>query len=228
MLITHFMKLDCSLNATIWSRWYDLLELERKNKITKLRFSDDKLRSLTAGILLRSMLSHYCGLTPSELKFSTSKLGKPFLVSHPTIFFNLSHSADYIACSISSDFVGIDIEKMVPIDIKDVATFFSLSEQDYILSRENDRKRLDAFYSIWTLKEAFSKKIGGGLSIPLDSYSFSLNEDMISLSTQLKNDAKFSSRTIENHYKVGLCSPLLSENTEKHLTLTEFIKNLPF
>ncbi|WP_083244311.1 4'-phosphopantetheinyl transferase superfamily protein [Enterococcus sp. AZ101] len=228
MLITHLMKLDCSLKTDTYSKWYHLLELEKQYKIAKFCFPDDRLRSLTAGILLRSMLSNYCGLTLSELTFSTSKLGKPFLISHPTIFFNLTHSASYVACSISSAPVGIDIEKMVQINIKEIATFFSISEQDYIFSKGSEQKRLDAFYSIWTLKEAFSKKMGCGLSIPLDSYSFSLSGKTISLSTHLKNNAQFSSQSIEKHYKFGLCSPILSENNEKRLTLTELIETIPF
>lgn len=50
----------------------------------------------------------------------------------------------------------------------------------------------------------------------------------ISLSTQLKNDAHFHSSSIGDQYKLALCSPILSENIEKHLTLTEFIKTIPF
>ncbi|XUB56316.1 hypothetical protein IGJ02_000548 [Enterococcus sp. DIV0724b] len=42
--------------------------------------------SLTSGILLRSMLFNYYRLKPTELVFSASKHGKPFLASHPDIF----------------------------------------------------------------------------------------------------------------------------------------------
>lgn len=184
--------------------------------------------SLTAGILLRSMLFNYYRLKPTELVFSASNHGKPFLASHPGIFFNLTHSEDYVCCSVSNAPVGIDIEQMKPIDILGIASFFSVSEQEYIHSKKTEAKQLEAVYSIWTLKEAFSKQIGLGLSVPLDTYQFILNDEKILLSTQIKNDAQFYSRTIDNHYKFALCSSILSKNIQKQLTLTELVTKVHF
>ncbi|WP_086315417.1 4'-phosphopantetheinyl transferase [Enterococcus sp. 7F3_DIV0205] len=226
MLITHLLKLDHSLNSDTWNNWYHSLESERQNKIDNLRFPDDQLRSLTAGVLLQSMLFNYCQLPPDELFFSTSKQGKPFLASHPDIFFNLTHSGEYVCCSVSTAPVGIDIEQMESIDVNGIARFFSIHEQKYIHSRQTKTEQLDAFYSIWTLKEAFSKTVGHGLSLPMDTYHFILNGESISLSTQIKNDYQFYSRIIDNHYKFALSSSILSKNVEKHLTLTELVKTV--
>ncbi|MCB5951769.1 4'-phosphopantetheinyl transferase superfamily protein [Enterococcus sp. BWT-B8] len=226
MLITNYLKIDCSLDSNTWSDWYSLIDIQRQNQIKKFKFSDDKLRSLAAGILLRCMLFNHCHLSLDHLTFSRSNYGKPFLASHPDIFFNLTHSSGFIACSISSLPVGIDIERMEKIDLKSISSFFSTKEQQFIHSRENQLEEIEAFYSIWTLKEAFTKKIGAGLSIPLDAYSFDLNEKTISLSKPLANDAQFYSCTIENHYKFALCSSLLDEHVENYLSLTELIKKM--
>ncbi|WP_206911855.1 4'-phosphopantetheinyl transferase [Enterococcus sp. DIV0840] len=176
MLHTVILKLNDSLNSDVWSKWFHLLELEKQNKIKTLRFADNRLRCLAAGILLRSMLFNHCQVLPSELVFSTNEKGKPFLVSHPELFFNLSHSGDYVCCSLSSSPVGVDIEKMETLDIESIASYFSIHEKKYICSKDTEQEHLDAFYSLWTLKEAFSKYIGSGLSIPLDTYSFFLNK----------------------------------------------------
>lgn len=224
MLITNYLKIDCLLDSTTWSHWYSIVDEQRQDQINKYRFPDDKLRSLTAGILLRCMLFNYCHLPLDQLNFSISSYGKPYLTSHPDLYFNLTHSSNFIACSISSLPVGIDIECIENIDLKSISSFFSTKEQQFIHSRESEIEKLDAFYSIWTLKEAFTKKIGKGLAIPLDTYSFDLTKKAISLSTSLTNDAQFYSCTIEHHYKFALCSPILEEHVENYLSLTDLIK----
>lgn len=224
MLITYLINLNYPLKSETWHNWYHSLESERKNKINNLRFYDDQLRSLTAGVLLQWMLFNYFQLTLDELVFSTSEQGKPFLSSHPDIFFNLAHSGEYVCCSVSTSPVGVDIEKMAMIDFNDISSFFSIHEQKYIHSRHTEQERLDAFYSIWTLKEAFSKTIGLGLSLPLDAYHFILDVKSISLATQIENNVQFYSCTIDNQYKFSLSSSILSKNIEKRLTLTELEK----
>ena len=224
MLITYIINIDCSLKSETWHNWYHSLESERKIKIDNLRFYDDQLRSLTAGVLLQWMLCKYFQLTLDELVFSTSKLGKPFLSSHPDIFFNLAHSGDYVCCSVSTSPVGVDIEQMAMIDFHDLSSFFSMHEQKYIHCRDTEQERLDAFYSIWTLKEAFSKTIGLGLSLPLDAYHFILDAETISLVTPIKNEVQFNSHTIDSQYKFALSSAILSKNIERRLTLSELEK----
>jgi len=54
--------------------------------------------------------------------------------------------------------------------------FFSPSEIKS-LQQADPLDRLDRFYRCWTRKEAFVKAHGEGLSIPLDSFSVSIDSD---------------------------------------------------
>ena len=41
---------------------------------------------------------------------------------------------------------------------------------------EDEHKRCEEFYRLWTLKESFMKVTGLGMKLPLDSFCFQLGE----------------------------------------------------
>jgi 4'-phosphopantetheinyl transferase len=143
--------------------------------------------------MLRSVLARYLGRPPAALEFSYNQQGKPRL-AHPgcRLQFNLSHSGTLGACAVAVDCdLGVDIEhiRQMP-DLFDIARrFFSPEECADLEAVPLDRREF-AFFNCWTRKEAYIKAIGGGLSIPLDSFCVSLipNEPARLLSN-CENDA---------------------------------------
>ena len=72
--------------------------------------------------------------------------------------------------------VGVDVERTDrSVELSISRRFFAPSEADF-LDRCPERQQQDCFFDIWTLKEAFIKARGRGLSIPLDAFSFSLTK----------------------------------------------------
>lgn len=110
------------------------------------------------------------GLVREKLGFSgefeRTENGKPY-AEGCSIRFNISHSGTYAAVALSDGEVGIDIERIREVNLK-IAEKFSSDEREYIQSAENPQK---AFFEIWTAKEAYLKKCGTGLTVPLDSFS---------------------------------------------------------
>ncbi len=93
--------------------------------------------------------------------------GKPFIEGN--IHFNISHSKEYVLCVFSDEFeMGIDIEKITNQSIKNLYEVFSSCEKNKI---ERSSNQEDIFYKIWTRKEAVTKSLGKGLSIPFNSFS---------------------------------------------------------
>lgn len=109
------------------------------------------------------------GLVREKLGFSgefeRTENGKPY--AGGTAFFNISHSGSFAAIAVSDCEVGVDIERIRNVNLG-IAEKFSGGEREYIQSAENPQK---AFFEIWTAKEAYLKKCGTGLTVPLDSFS---------------------------------------------------------
>ena len=148
---------------------YSSVSAGRREKCDRFRFDRDKRLCLGAGVLLNYALGFF-RCSPSSREIVTGENGKPFF-RDKGIFFNLSHSGDFVLCAVSTREVGCDIEQVRGIDLNIARRFFFGSEYDDILSRPTDREKTEMFFRYWTLKESFMKATGKGMSLPLDSFS---------------------------------------------------------
>jgi 4'-phosphopantetheinyl transferase len=143
-------------------------ERERANKM--LRGKEDYLASRW---LTRSALSFYTQIPANELTFERTSSGKPFLVGSDYQF-NLSHTKNYSLLAVSKHLpLGVDIELISSTrDLLPIAkNYFHADEYQQLVSLD-DAEQTKYFYQLWTLKEAFLKVIGAGISAGLDKISF--------------------------------------------------------
>ncbi|MEX3846506.1 MULTISPECIES: 4'-phosphopantetheinyl transferase family protein [unclassified Paraburkholderia] len=137
------------------------------------RFCDerDAVRFAATRSMLRAHLAREVGFSDSDLDFSRSAMGRPFLSNCPgsTIDFNVSHSGAFALVAWSHcRRVGVDIEQCS-------ASLNWETLQDRVLG-ESDRaafsalphqKRRDQFFDVWVANEAFLKahgSVGAGLA----------------------------------------------------------------
>lgn len=169
-------------NPSLIQSYLQLMNQEEKKKGEKFVFPRDKLQHIVTRALVRTALSHYAEIRPEDWEFSFNSFGRPEVVNINLpcqLSFNLSHCKGLILCAISqNNKIGIDVEKMNPHQsILDVAKG-SFSERE--VSEMNNLApefRTRRFYEIWTLKEAYIKARGMGLSLPLELFSFHLAEN---------------------------------------------------
>ena len=149
-------------------------EIQKADRYMK---QSDRHLSLVSRALMRYLIAKATRQDPKSLSFSTNEYGKPFLVDLPDIHFNLSHSHGVAVCSLCRDTaVGVDVEDVGRhTDLSIAKRFFSSFEAE-LVSNAPEAERIKLFFDIWTLKEAYIKAIGKGLSIPLNSFSFNANE----------------------------------------------------
>jgi len=144
-----------------------LVSPEKQERIRKFHFFRDAQNCLLGDILVRTVICRTTGLSNKQLEFSMNEYGKPFLMNTHHIHFNISHAGHYIACAVSDEPVGIDIEFIKPVDLKIAERFFSSDETAYIMAD----KQIYRFYEVWTKKESRIKWEGEGLHKPLPSFS---------------------------------------------------------
>jgi 4'-phosphopantetheinyl transferase len=114
---------------------------------------------------LRKVLGEFLNRSAAEVTIKQADFGKPFLPDSD-IFFNMSHSEECIVIAVRRGKpVGVDVEFIRPVADMNaiVEENFSPQERSLVNSRE-------MFFKYWTRKEAFTKAVGRGLSIPPTSF----------------------------------------------------------
>ncbi|MFH0900614.1 MAG: 4'-phosphopantetheinyl transferase superfamily protein [Pseudomonadota bacterium] len=145
----------------------------------RFHFEKDRRLYLVAHTLLRTSLSRYADLAPSEWVFDTNPHGRPEIATElpvPPLRFNLAHTRGLVACSVGLVDAGIDVERTRQLSDLLALAKRNFSSQEYeALLGLPEQDRPERFFAYWTLKEAYVKAKGMGLSLPLDRFSFELD-----------------------------------------------------
>lgn len=138
---------------------------DMQQKVLKYRRWQDAQSSLLGKNLLIKGIKKY-GFHKSVLHdIRYTPYMRPYFSNN--INFNISHSGNCVVCAITSDFeLGIDVEEIRPIAIRDFDSQFNDDEMTNICNADD---KLFAFYDLWTKKEAVIKADGRGMSVPLKS-----------------------------------------------------------
>jgi len=178
-----------------------VLDADEQSRASRFRFDRDRQVYRAAHVLLRRALSLHGFYPPSAWRFQRGDHGRPEvdLGACPDgvgLRFNLAHTQGLVCCALTRDTpVGIDAECHRPSrELSGIATrFFSEGEAATVAQalaadadRESGAAQLSsveatpgtlAFYSLWTLKEAYVKALGRGLSLGLDRCVFRLSDE---------------------------------------------------
>lgn len=143
------------------------------------RFHFDRHRRVFAlgRAALRALLGSYLGIDREELRFVYGTQGKPALAdSACPLRFNVSNSGNLAAYAFTTACeIGVDIEMHRALhDFENIARRFFSAEETAELLELPEAEKTTAFFHCWSRKEAYIKAMGGGLSIPLDSFRVTL------------------------------------------------------
>lgn len=170
------------------------LDDEERVQATKFRFAEDRATYIAAHALKRASLSSVYPLAANDWRFARSAHGKPFILqSHAasSLSFNLAHTRGFVAVALAHDMmIGIDVERIQigKLDQELADRLFASIESEATRSLPPPAQ-IEALYKFWTLKEAFIKAIGLGLSLPLDAFAFTLEHLTISFDETVNEDA---------------------------------------
>lgn len=173
------------MNLTVWrielnnsdlaTKLWSLLNDSEQHRAARFRSQELQRRYIIAHGALRLILADVCQCSLKNLEFVYNQWGKPALANSNSPVFNLSHAQDLALLAIAANGeLGIDVEmlRLSPIiERRDlVKRFFNLTEY-HVLNQLNDQAFIAAFFRCWTLKEAYIKAKGLGLSLPLNRFS---------------------------------------------------------
>jgi 4'-phosphopantetheinyl transferase len=155
-----------------------LLNAQEQARAARFAFEEDRRAYVAAHALLRVKLSESLGGAPQDWRFAASPHGKPSLIDAPRdLRFSLTHARDMVAVALCDGAeIGVDVEpsNRRAESLKLAERFFAPEEAAYLRSLEGDARR-EAFFAIWTLKEAVVKATGLGLAGGLNGFAISFD-----------------------------------------------------
>jgi 4'-phosphopantetheinyl transferase len=158
-------------------------------------FATDALRSRWgAGRgTLREVLGRALRCAPQEVQFRYGPHGKPQAAGSP-LRFNISHSGALavIALALGAE-VGVDVE-LPRVRRSDAIArrFYAPAEIERLFAEPDQGRRADAFFRLWTCKEAFLKATGEGLSRSTRSYEIALQPPRLVWATGIPDAGRYS------------------------------------
>lgn len=172
-----------------------LLTEDERTRQQAFVFAEHRHSYLVTRALIRWGLSrHIPGVEPAAWRFARNEYGRP-RVEWPEagrgLSFNLSHTAGLIVCAITAHrSVGIDVEAVDRrCEIEQIARRYFAPAEAAALGALPASSRRERFFEYWTLKEAYVKAQGAGLSLPLDGFAYAFHGAHIHLEfTDLVDD----------------------------------------
>jgi 4'-phosphopantetheinyl transferase len=195
----YYFNITVLRNKNIFNLKLKDVDTERAEKIERLRVTDDKLRCLGAGILIRFIKEKYSVAG----KVATDKFGKPYFEGSK-VYFNISHSGNYVVAAVSKHKIGIDIQRIQKDKHRIAEKNFLPEECEYINEVEEETVVQQRFCEIWTIKEAYLKNIGIGLRKPLNSFEVSLKGETPQIVG--KKDYRFVQMKLDSRYIIAVCA----------------------
>ena len=172
-------EMGTKLPAQIMDKKIKSLSASEQKRIKSYHRWEDQQPTLLAHLFIRGRLKEILNVGEHKyISFMRTEKGRPYLC--PSFGwegdFNMSHSGERILAGISkTGKIGVDIERINPIDMSITHHCFT-SEEHYYYDQLSLDEAMMFFFRIWTLKEAFVKTIGQGLSYPLKQFGFNMNQ----------------------------------------------------
>lgn len=141
-----------------------LLPKALRARVLKFVRWQDQHASLIGKLLLMDGLRQFNNHGAFIEDITYDRFRRPF-INH-NVDFNISHSGELVACAIidSGIRIGLDIEKINPINSEDFGEVFTKDEWETIRTSKNPTL---SFYDLWTKKEAILKAYGSGFHFPI-------------------------------------------------------------
>ncbi len=179
--------------ADAWPLLTACLDAGERERAGRFHFAADRAAYVAAHALTRALLSQYAPRAPQDWRFAVGPYGRPEILPEagdPPLRFNLSHNRGLVAVAVThARDIGIDAEAVdaarLTLDL--AAHTFAPAEVAQVRALP-EAARTEALFAFWTLKEAYIKAVGRGLSLPLDSFAFSLAPTVIRFTEACADD----------------------------------------
>jgi len=153
---------------------------KERSQAARFSFERDRAHFIQAHAIVRQILANYYDADAATLTFARNRHGKPYLfprANGPNLQFSISHSGNCCMLAVRLDHsIGIDVEKVrdLPQAMNIAQSYFTPGETRVLAALQGVPQR-DAFFALWTHKEATVKGLGISLAANLGRLEFQLD-----------------------------------------------------
>lgn len=151
--------LNDDIEAFDWQAALPLLSEQRRQQCVKFKHELGRKTCAAAYLLLCQGLRREYGIEEPPV-FEYGEHGKPAIVGHPEICFNMSHCREAALCVLSDRPVGVDVESIR--SYSESLARYTMNDREMQLILQAQRPEVE-FTRLWTLKEAVVKRSGEGI-----------------------------------------------------------------
>ena len=157
------------------SKFLSNLSDEEQERALRFHFQSDCDNYIVSHAIKRIALAAITGTRPKDVPLRVGPQGKPMLGAVGQISkieFNLSHTKGLVTFALAVGTpIGVDAERVnLDIETDSLADSCFAIHERHLLDALPEASRQRAFFQIWTMKEAYIKGVGRGLSLPLNSF----------------------------------------------------------
>lgn len=211
-----------------------LLCADELKRLGRFAFEKDRLLYLVSRAQIRCVLSLYEKVEPQDWRFRSNRFGRPEIADgeiSARLRFNISHTEGMTVSAVARGVeVGVDVENWARREaLMEVAESVFTTGEFAALGKLKGESRRRRFFELWTLKEAYVKARGQGLSIPLRRFAFDLSETLPAIRVEFDaelgeaaRDWQFQLLRPTGEHQVGLAI-LKGASPDKKVTVRRFL-----
>ena len=201
------------LDEAVTASWAGVLDASERVRAARFVFPHSRITFIAAHALARAALAAATGAPAAAFAFAAGAHGKPeaLLDGLPAgVSFNLSHTAGLVGVAVATLPglpLGFDLEpadRRAPMEV--ARRYFTASEVAW-LDGLPEAGRAEGFFRLWTLKEAFIKATGKGLTQDLSAFWFNVDPPVVAFAPDLPGDARdwcFAQRVVHRGFLAAI------------------------
>lgn len=191
--------------------WLAVLDDAERARVRRLKVARSRVEYVAAHALTRVVLAELTGEAPATFRYLPGPKGKPVALCDGRrlgLHFNLSHTGGMVAVAASpAHELGLDTEALDrKVNLAVADRYFFGAEANWLHGLEPEH-RAEGFLRLWTLKEAYIKATGRGLSQPLDEFWFDVDPPRIRFTPAIADDERawrFHQRVVDGRFLVAV------------------------
>ena len=171
---------DLAANPALVARGRASLTPIERDRFDRFRHDEDRLMFLLGRLMARLLVGRALGIAPMAWRWREGTHGRPEIDDpHTTLRFNVAHSAGMVVCALADGRdVGVDVEDRHRHTVdREIVPRYCAPAEVADIDAQPAADWQNRFLLYWTLKEAYLKALGLGISVPLAEVSFTIDGD---------------------------------------------------